>query len=69
MLLLFVLIVAPSTNGDAKPEITDQDQQLQEGKLMYLFWLKKYPDLPCKLLWSSHFFLQFILIFIIQCFP
>ena len=37
MLLLFVtkLIVAPSTNGDAKPEITEQDQQVQEGKLMY----------------------------------
>ena len=40
-----LLIVAPSTNGDAKPETTEQDQQAQEGKLMYLFWLKKYPDL------------------------
>ena len=30
-----LLIVAPSTNGDAKPEISEQDQQVQEGKILY----------------------------------
>lgn len=48
-----LLIVAPSTNGDAKPEITEQDQQVQEGKLMYLFWLRKYPNLPHQSFLSS----------------